>query len=407
MEVTFVLTHDCNLGCSYCYAGRKFRKAMSRDIRDRALALAFLDVSEGQLLRLCYFGGEPTLEWDLLVETALKARELADAKGVALEQSMTTNGTLLTKARVATLAELGVYIALSIDGNREAHDAERPHMSGKSSFDDVHSGLSCVLQAGLAFETISVVTPSNAHLIGKSVAYLFDLGVPRVSLNVAYEAAWNDASLESLKQGLVDAAQTTAAHFRQGRIVSFSLFDAKIALRNGKKAACAIGEGAVAIAPSGNIYPCERMVAEDENAAYVIGHVNSGISLLPMRSHRDALPKRAYASGAEAEHHAVNDDCGDCGERERCSASCACANLAETGNIGVAGGVQCLFERSLLEITDAWFDTMVAEKNASFAEWFSIDYKTLKPRAARSRVSAIAQQGPQEANRRLPVVRNV
>ncbi len=93
MDVTFVLTHDCNLGCSYCYAGRKFRKSMSREVRDQALDLAFGDVAAGTKMSLCYFGGEPTLEWDLLVETAAKARQLAEERGVLLVQSVTTNGT--------------------------------------------------------------------------------------------------------------------------------------------------------------------------------------------------------------------------------------------------------------------------------------------------------------------------
>jgi uncharacterized protein len=372
MDVTFVLTHDCNLGCTYCYAGRKFRKPMTRAVRDRALALAFSDSSSnGVPVRLCYFGGEPTLEWELLVETATLARARALEVGVELEQTVTCNGTLLSKARVAELASLGVYIALSIDGTREAHDCERPHMSGKSSFDDVYAGLGHALGQGIPFETISVVTPSNSHLLGDSVRFLFAEGVPRVSINMAYEAAWTDATLEQVKSGLVEAAKDVAAHFRNGRIVSFSLFDAKIALRTGKKSTCPIGEGSVAVAPSGNLYPCERLVGEDEDNTYVIGNVDTGIAASAMRTHRDALPARDDA------HHSVNQECGDCGERARCSAFCACANLAETGSIAIAGGVQCMFERSVMEIADALFETMVRERNATFAEWFALDLVAL------------------------------
>ena len=41
MDVSPALTHDCNLGCGYCYTGAKFRKRMSREIADKGLALAF------------------------------------------------------------------------------------------------------------------------------------------------------------------------------------------------------------------------------------------------------------------------------------------------------------------------------------------------------------------------------
>ncbi|MFO0667519.1 MAG: radical SAM protein [Polyangiaceae bacterium] len=376
MDVTFVLTHDCNLGCSYCYAGKKFRKSMSPEVRDQALALAFAGLRSGSKLSLCYFGGEPTLEWELLVDTARKARDLAGAKGIALQQSVTTNGTTLTDARVAQLGELGVYIALSIDGNREAHERERPMMGGKSSFDEVFRGLSCLLRAGRSFDTISVVTPTNAHLLGESVQYLLGLGVPRMGLNIAYEGDWTPAALEHLTQGLAGAAMTVAGHFRNGRVCSVTALESKIRarLKGGmrKEDTCPIGDGTIAVAPSGNIYPCERLVGEDDSTAYVIGHVATGVVDVQMRKHRDAMP----------DHHATNDECHDCGERGRCSAFCACANLAETGHISVAGGVQCFYERATMEVADALLHVMALEKNAVFAEWFSLDFSKPLPDAS-------------------------
>lgn len=400
MDVTFVLTHDCNLGCSYCYAGRKFRKSMSREVRDQALDLAFGDVAAGAKMSLCYFGGEPTLEWDLLVETAAKARQLAEERGVLLVQSVTTNGTTLTDERVNTLDELGVQVALSIDGTREAHDRERPMMGGKSSFNEVSRGLQCLLRAGRSFDTISVVTPENAPLLGASVAYLFGLGVPRMSINMAYEAAWTPAALEHVKTGLVQAATVVATCFREDRIVSLTAFDSKIRarLKGGFRPedTCPIGEGVVAVAPSGNIYPCERLVGEDDKADFVIGHVRSGIVSAQMRTHRDAMP----------DHHATNSECNDCGERGRCSAFCACANLAETGNISIAGGVQCLYERVTMEVADALFEVMSLEKNAAFAEWFGVDFTKRAVSAPQAKPPGqIAQQPVDPSRRRLDVLR--
>ena len=399
MDVTFVLTHDCNLGCSYCYAGRKFRKSMSRDVRDQTLDLAFSGVEAGAKMSLCYFGGEPTLEWELLVETAGIAKRRAEENGIRLQQSVTTNGTLLTDERVNALGALGVYIALSIDGTREAHDRERPMMGGTSSFDEVSQGLQCLLRAARSFDTISVVTPETAPLLGESVAYLIGLGVPRLGLNMAYEAAWTPASLEHVKAGLVHAATAVANCFREGRIVSLTALDSKIRarLKGGFRPedTCPIGEGVVAVAPSGNIYPCERLVGEDDKPEFVIGHVKSGIVQAQMRTHRDAMP----------DHHATNAECNDCGERSRCSAFCACANLAETGNISMAGGVQCLYERVTMEVADALLEVMTLEKNEAFAEWFRLDFTKPGPIAVRAKPPGqIAQPGAHGAPRRLHIL---
>ncbi len=393
MDAIFVLTHDCNLGCSYCYAGRKFKKPMSRAVRDAGLALAFEGLEAGAAVELAYFGGEPTLEWNLLVDTATRARETAAAGGIKLRQSVTTNGTLLTPERVSALVDLDFYVALSIDGNQAAHEAHRPTMNGKSSFADVSRGLDLLLAGGKAFETISVLTPETAPLLGASVEYLFERGVPRVTVNPAYEAVWTDAAIAHWQDGLVHAAKVVARAFRDGRIVSYSAFDAKIIarLKGGLEAGdtCTLGDGSVAIAPGGNLYACERMVGEDEDLRHVIGHVERGIDPPKMRASRAQMP----------DHHATNDECGDCAERGRCGAYCACANLAETGNASIAGGVQCWHERVNMEIADALFATLTGERNRSFAEWFALDLDRLPAPVAAAPAKQIAT-----TKRRLAVV---
>ncbi len=364
VDATLVLTHDCNLGCSYCYTGRKFRKVMPDDVAEASLALAFSGVAPGGQVQLSYFGGEPLLEWDRLVRHARRARELAAERGVKVRQSVTTNGTLLTKERVAELAELELYVGLSIDGNRAAHEANRPTMSGKSSFDDVSRGLDLLLEAGRAFETISVVTPASVAAFGPSVEELFARGVPRVSVNPCYEAVWTDEHIELWERGLLEALGAVARWLRSGRVISFSPFDAKIIARIkgglGAADACSLGERFVAVSPDGHLYPCERLVAEDEDPRYRIGHVDGGIDASGVRAMRSHMP----------DHHATNDECGSCEEAHRCSAFCACANLAETGQVGVAGGVQCWYERTTMALADQLADAMMQEKNEPFLRWF-------------------------------------
>ena len=41
MNVTLCLTHDCNLGCHYCYAGPKSRRSMSWEVAEKAIDLGF------------------------------------------------------------------------------------------------------------------------------------------------------------------------------------------------------------------------------------------------------------------------------------------------------------------------------------------------------------------------------
>jgi len=356
VDVTLVLTHDCNLGCGYCYAGAKLNRPMPAGIVERSLDLAFSDDPEA--LQVSFFGGEPLLCWDRLEAAAVEARRRAEARGARLSMCVTTNGTLLTEERAARLDELGVYVGLSIDGVREAHDTGRPRMGGGSSFDDVHRGLEVLLRRGTPFETISVVTPANVRWLGESVRWLLEIGVPRIGLNPCYEAYFSDEELAAYGRGLEEAADAMTDCYRRGRIVSLPVFDNKImaALKGGlaKTDKCSLGETTVAVAPSGNIYPCERVVAEDEDHRWVTGHVSTGIRV----------------RGEACERGPVNPECVDCGERWRCASFCACANYAETGRTDVAGGTQCWHERQTAALADRIAETLFAERNGPFLAWF-------------------------------------
>lgn len=356
MDLTLVLTHDCNLGCGYCYAGAKFRRAMDADIAERSLDLAFAEKPRD--IEVSFFGGEPLLEWDLLVRSAESARDRSERCGTKLKMSVTTNGTLLTDERVRRLDELGVYVGLSIDGVQPAHDAGRPKMGGGSSFREVERGLLALLRHGKPFETISVVSPANVRSLGASVRWLFELGVPRVGLNPCYEAYFSDADLNAYEAGLEEAADCVIGHFRHARIVSLTVFDNKIlaALKGGLVAGdkCSLGATSIAVAPSGNIYPCEREVGEDEDATHRMGNVRTGLD----------VRGPACAPGP------VNSECTDCGERWRCSSFCACANKAETGRTDVAGGTQCWHEQTSARIADRIAETLWSEQNEAFLAWF-------------------------------------
>jgi uncharacterized protein len=400
MDVSLVLTHDCNLGCGYCYTGAKFRKRMPREIARKGLDLAFAPNRLGiapREVQLSYFGGEPTLEFELLLETAREAKARADAAGVKLVQTVTTNGTLLDAAKIRALYDLDAYVALSIDGTREAHDRNRPRMGGGSSFDAVERGLSLLVEAGRSFETITVITPATAGLLGESVAWLFAKGVPRVSLNPCYEAAWDDDALARWEAGMRGAADAMAACMRAGRTVSISTFDNKIlaALKGGlgEEDRCKLGDGFAAVSPEGHLYGCERLVGEDDHPELRIGHVDTGLDWRLVSCSRPDVGD---------DKHAINEECDTCTERFRCSASCACANRAETGSMQVAGGVQCWHEQTSARIADEMAEGLFAELNPVFLRWFygrmGIDADAL---AAQIRSGALVM--PARAEERGPV----
>lgn len=341
MNITLVLTHDCNLRCRYCYAGKKWHKPMTWDVAKRALDQAFGEPSPW--MDLSFFGGEPLIEFGLLKRALAYAKEQAAARGVLLRPQLTTNGTMLTEEVVEYVAAENILLGLSLDGCREAHEATRPGCGGASSFDAVVAGLDRVLARGLRVEVIAVVDPANVRWLAQSVAFLADRRVPRISLNPNFTGKWTDGAAAELERQYRLVADDYVARYRAGRPMWVNVIDGKIISRLKKgfceRDKCGFGVREIAVAPGGNLYPCERLVGEDTDEAIRMGNVFDGID---------------RAKQAEYRRLTGNSDpeCAKCALRNRCMNWCACTNYSLTGAIDRAGGIVCFHEQLAIREAD-------------------------------------------------------
>ena len=311
LHVALVLTHACNLDCTYCYMGAHWRRSMPAPVAQRALEWAF---SQQRDVDLSFFGGEPLLEWELLVECARRARELAAQRAARLRLQVTTNGTRLTEERVDELRRLGVSVAVSIDGVRAAHEATRPRAGGGSSFDLAVAGARRVRTRGIPLEVVCVVSPANVRFLARGVRFAADdLGAWRVHVNPAWNERWTPESTEVFEQQLHALARYWRARFARRRGPELPAFENHIVAGRQR---CRFGDSHVAVAPSGRLYPCERLVGQDDesSARFVIGNLDSGVER-------------------------IEAGCG--------SGWCACANIAETGDAWTEGELQRWYESVL------------------------------------------------------------
>lgn len=332
MQVALVLTHACNLACRYCYTGEKKRVRMGREVAERAVDAAFDRATDR--LQLTFFGGEPLLEAEHLVAIAESARERAARERIELALQMTTNGTRLDSPMLERLNALDVRIALSIDGNRAAHEAGRPFAGGASSYDAVDAAFSRLVATGRHFDVIAVVDPANVEHLAASVRELFDRGAPAVTLNPNWAAAWTDQTRAAWRDAYERAASVWLAWRRRGRAVSLQPLEGAVAaLRRGRSVAqtCGAGRHNFAVAPSGRVYGCARSVGEDLGVG-ALGHID------------DWLPRHGV-SGPNA-----RQQCSGCASRDRCERHCACACREETSDPATPGPTLCWHQHMLEEV---------------------------------------------------------
>ncbi len=361
MELTLVLTHACNLGCPYCYAGKKFGRRMPAETGEKALRWAFDKLRPGQKIQVGYFGGEPLMAWDLLKHFHLKAEELANELEVELTGTVTTNATLLDETKMNWLVEHGVVVAVSLDGIKEAHDVTRPFVNGKSSFEATLRGLKIALERAPLTEVISVVDPQNVRFMARSARFLLDQGVRVLSLSMNYSADWDEASLAVYEDQVAQVGEEFARRFRNGEDVYIAQIDAKVVghLKGGLKECdqCSFGVGELAVAPSGNFYPCERLVGEDADPTWQIGHIDTGYDFLKLAAILQNKRK-------------VDPVCMDCAIRDRCTNHCGCSNIFSGGEVGVPGAALCLTEQMNAKVADDVAGRLFWEANPVFMNKF-------------------------------------
>ncbi|MDT8391531.1 MAG: radical SAM protein [Lentisphaeria bacterium] len=360
MDVSLALTHDCNLNCSYCYAGAKRREAMTRTTAWQALDFAFS--FQAPKLQLGFFGGEPLLEWPLLQACAERAEALAEKAGTQLRTTVTTNGTLLTEDRVAWLHKHAFYPAISLDGNRAMHDATRPFCTGKSSFDATIRGLRALRESFPEIEVIVVPEPANVAHLADSIRYLVEEeDVIRISINPNFYTPWDEDALDLWRQGFETIGDYYLACYRDNHPIAVNFIDSKVItrLKNGYECQdrCNFGEREIAVAPSGNVYPCERLIGEDLDHTMVIGNVFEGFN---EKKRQAVLAKRGN----------INGECIGCGYRPRCMNWCCCINYTLTGAIDQTDGIVCFHERAAIAVADRVGETLFNEKNPCFLKRF-------------------------------------
>jgi uncharacterized protein len=357
MKMELALTHRCNLRCAYCYAGAKSERTMSLETVHKALDLAFDHPHEQ--VRIAPFGGEPLLEAALVDKVATEAKLRAERTGKKVRFTMTTNGTLLTDENLEMLARHGFRITVSLDGDREAHDAARIFADGTSSWEAVVAGLERAREHLGTRRTLSVVHPGNVRRIGESFECLVSLGVNQLSLSIDYSASWSDEDLEALRDGFEGITDRVIARHRQGAGIVVRPLHGKIRRRiRGDllpTTRCRFGLGEFAVAPSGRLYPCERLIGADgpTERLLAIGHVDQGVDLPGVHTLRGCKNRR-------------REECDSCSVSDQCMWWCGCVNHELTGRIDGVSGTLCETEQIAIAAADRLAATLAGERNEAF-----------------------------------------
>ena len=146
LTYTILLTWACNLRCVYCYegAGEEKKYSMTRETADHVIEYIKNEsiVKNAKNISIMLFGGEPLVNYSIgeyIIETI---NDFCEKTGRTFTTSIVTNGTLINKKIVQSLAKNHCkYIQVTLDGTKEIHDTRRIGKNGEGTFDKIIQNL--------------------------------------------------------------------------------------------------------------------------------------------------------------------------------------------------------------------------------------------------------------------------
>ncbi|MEX1308082.1 MAG: radical SAM protein, partial [Eubacteriales bacterium] len=179
------VTTGCNLRCEYCFAsaGHVPHENMSFEVAKQALEFLISSSEDRINLEVDFFGGEPTLNFDVIKQTVEYGRQREGETGKKFRFTVTTNGYYLTDEMLNFFDAEMKNIVISMDGRKEIHDKIRITAGGGPSYDRVLENAKKIVQKRGDKEYYVRGTYTQRNLdFSKDVIAMYDAGFKEVSI---------------------------------------------------------------------------------------------------------------------------------------------------------------------------------------------------------------------------------
>ena len=316
---------------------------MSLEVGKQALDFLVANSGNRRNLEVDFFGGEPTMNFDVVKELVRYGRSLEGPHNKNFRFTLTTNGVLLDDDIMEFANREMANVVLSIDGRKEVNDYMRPTRNGKGSYDLIVPKFRKF--AELRNQTNYYVRGTFTHHnldFSEDVLHLADLGFKQISVEPVVAPpeepyAIREEDLPKLLEEYDKLAKEMIKREKEGR--GFNFFHFMIDLTQGpcvakRLSGCGSGTEYLAVTPWGDLYPCHQFVGMDE---FKLGDVWHGVQAEEIRDEFKFC--NVYAK----------EKCRNCFARFYCSGGCAANSYNFHGSILDAYDIGCELQKKRIE----------------------------------------------------------
>lgn len=258
------VTNACNLRCSYCYI-HKTNLAMDAKTGEEAVKAIFRSarLHGFKTIKLKYAGGEPLLNFPLILQLDDLAGKLAEQLEIRLDRVILTNATPLNSSIIEELLHRNIRLMISLDGIDETHDRQRPFTNGRGSLSTVLQKIELAKASGLKPQICITLSARNANGLPDLVAWILDQGLP-FSINFYRETplATDGADL-NLEESTIVRAMLAAFSVIESNLPEYSLLTSLLDRTNlafPHQRACSAGKNYMVIDSLGRISKCQMEI---------------------------------------------------------------------------------------------------------------------------------------------------
>lgn len=293
--VTFQVTDDCNLRCTYCYQHNKGHHKMPFDIAKRFIDLLlsdknpYINTSNTSGMVVEFIGGEPLLEVELIDEiTTYLYNQMIQINHPWLMKtrlSICSNGQLYfdeTVQKFLTKWAQMLSFNITVDGNKKLHDSCRLRPDGTGSYDVAIAGVKDWVSRGYYMGSKMTLAPANVMYTYEAVVSLIENGYEEINLNCVFEKGWTVehakilySELKRLADYIIDRDMVETLDILMFNNQNYQPMDPSV---NGNW--CGGNAAMIAVDYKGDIYPCLRYMESslgDKRKPLIIGNVFDGI----------------------------------------------------------------------------------------------------------------------------------
>ncbi|MBU7046635.1 MAG: radical SAM protein [Theionarchaea archaeon] len=339
------LTNRCNLRCAYCYDncgadGQSMPEHVGKKAIDSALERCT------PVLDVCFHGGEPLTECDLMNRLLEYGKYRARERGKRINFICQTNGLLLSEEIIEYLYKNKIGFGVSLDGFKESHNQCRVLLNNESSVNIILDNLKMIREKKFPLPGIlTTITNRNVSDMVEICEFFEKEGFSSIKFSFFFPQGRGKANNELLPnprkilQGFKGIIQKVINNeiwnLRINNLIEYLgnilLFDRIFMC---KRNPCGAGRSLMTVDVDGTIYPCDCLggnlkLGNISSTSLQMAHKSEGMMRLSTRTQD------------------TNRKCFTCIWRSFCGGGCPAHSLASFDDVGGINDTDCVLGKTI------------------------------------------------------------